>query len=89
MKKIHKNLNDSIYIMHGNVRKIIERGQQIDDIEKNSEDLLQSSKEFMYRVVPWYKRIIFCVFCCPSWWFQTQTKALQEQLFDQEVISLE
>ena len=91
MKKIKTNLEESIFIMHGNMRKVIERGYQLDHIEMDSEALLDSSKQFMKQIVPWYKRIRVCVFWFPSWWcwVSKPIQASQEQLFDREVTTIE
>lgn len=96
MKKIRKNLDDSMDIMHGNFRKLMERGEELDRIEMNGDALLESSEEFVKKVVPWYKRLnvyAFCSYCFPSWWFSHRLspkwKASPEQTVDQVVISLE
>lgn len=71
MIKIQKNIHETIYAMHGVMGKIIQRGIQLDELEENSEHLLESSKTFIRQIVPWYRRIFFC---CPSWWFRKRQK---------------
>lgn len=85
MKKINKNLDKTLNVMHLNMKHLMERGYQIDELQMNSDALLLSSTEFMHQVVPWYKRITFCF--CPSWWWRRE--ASQEQPFDHEIIILE
>lgn len=68
IKKIYQNLNFTIDKMHLILRKIMERGEQLDKLQENSEALLHSSQAF--RPIPWYKRL--CTSCYRSWWFEKQ-----------------
>jgi hypothetical protein len=84
MKKIQSNIDESILLMHKNVGNLMKRGYQLDELEMNSEALLESSNQFVYETVPWYNRITNI---CPSWWFfwNHQTSASQEQPFFREI----
>jgi hypothetical protein len=77
MIKIQSNIHDTIYLMHGVMGKIIQRGTQLNELEQHSEQLLESSKVFIRHVVPWYRRI-FCF--CPSWWFRKSPKEAEHTI---------
>jgi hypothetical protein len=70
ISQIYSNLNLTIDKMHLILRRIAERGEQLNKLQEASETLLQSSQAF--RPVPWYWRI--CSFCYRSWWFQKQNE---------------
>lgn len=61
IKKINDNLLSTIYIMHQNIQKLLQRGETITDLEEASDHLLTSSQSFVMEVLPWYKRCPFYV----------------------------
>ena len=71
MDKINQNLRDTTDIMHKSLIKMSERGMSIDEIQNKSEELLDSSNQFIMFFDPWYIRIWKNVSCCyRPWWFQ-------------------
>jgi hypothetical protein len=76
MIKIQSNIHETIYMMHGVMGKIIQRGYQLNELEENSEHLLESSKTFIRQTLPWYRRLF--LFFCPSWWFQKKHQKDEE-----------
>ena len=68
MDKIKDNLDHTTRTMHNSLIKISQRGIQINDISETSQILLNSSDDFVMRVVPWYTRLWISLRAC--WWFQ-------------------
>jgi hypothetical protein len=48
---------------------LINRGEQINKLEQQSDELLYSSNVFRLKTTPWWKRILNCE-CFPQWWCQ-------------------
>jgi hypothetical protein len=68
INQIYVNLNFTIDKMYFILRRIAERGEQLNKLQEASETLLQSSQTF--RPVPWYCKI--CSSCYRSWWFKKE-----------------
>ena len=72
-QRILNKLADTHKIILVSTRRILTRGQDIEDAEKKSEEIMQTSMLFMFKVVPWYSRWYhylkkkLCI--CPAWWF--------------------
>lgn len=77
MEQVKRNLLDTIVILRRSLSRLLERGQQIDQLSDTSTRLLSSSEEFFIRVAPWYVRCyqFFCV--CPRWWFLPTQQVLE------------
>jgi hypothetical protein len=56
---IDRTLKDTISLMEKNVGTLMERGDNVDVLIQKTEDLTESSKLFLFEVLPWYKRLWF------------------------------
>ena len=71
IQQTSQNLLNVTDIMHSSLIKMSERGTSINELEIKSEELLDSSNQFISFFDPWYIRIWKNVSCCyRSWWFQ-------------------
>ncbi len=68
IRMIEFNLSKTIDTMNHTLGQVSMRGLEVDEIEKNSEKLLESSNEFVYKFIPWYERLWYNLWCCPKWW---------------------
>jgi hypothetical protein len=65
---IEITLYDTMTTLEHTLHRMGGRGVQIDEIERASNELLDSSNEFVDRFDPWYVRVWKNMFCCPRWW---------------------
>ncbi len=68
IRMIESNLFSAMKTMEKNIHRMGMRGERVDDIEKQSNDLMESSYQFVERFDPWYVRAARNVMCCPKWW---------------------
>lgn len=64
------NVKDTVMLMHQNMGKIAERGQKLDEIEDQVEDLLDESELFYHATLPRWKQYVL-TWIPPRWWFPT------------------
>lgn len=62
-----KNLRMTTITMYDAMDKLAQRGVAVQIVEDASDELLQSSREFLIKTEPWWK-------CCPSWWCTPRRK---------------
>lgn len=79
---IESSLQDSLKVMERNIYRLGTRGERIDEIEKKSNQLMDSSYEFVERFDPLWKRVGRQLLCCPKWWCVKSNHAEGEVAFD-------
>jgi len=80
IRMIESNLWSAMKTMETNIHRLGMRGERVDDIEKQSNELMQSSYEFVERFDPWYLRVARNVMCCPSWWCRVEQASPSEDI---------
>ena len=70
IRMIEINLSKTIDTMNHTLGQVSMRGLEVDEIEKSSEKLLESSNEFVHYFIPWYERLWYNLWCCPKWWIR-------------------
>lgn len=75
---IETNLNSTISTVQTSMARLSSRGMAIDYISKQSEDLLNSSDEFVAKFIPWYKRVWKNIWICPNWWWEFKQEDEEE-----------
>ena len=56
---IDRTLKDTVSLMKQNVETVIGRGETVDSLVKKTEDLNESSKLFLFEILPCHKRLWF------------------------------
>lgn len=79
---IESNLMSAMKTMERSIGRMGNRGEKIDDIERNAGKLMESSYEFVERFDPWHVRLVRNVLCCPRWWFRCPTTATEPDSID-------
>jgi hypothetical protein len=78
MEKIKNNLDLTVNLMHQNIQNITHRGLQLNELEVESEKLVESSNLFVRRLLPFHKRCWYWFLrLFPSWWCHCQ-ESIQE-----------
>lgn len=63
---LKKKLFEIKSMLYDIIIKLNERGIDLYNLEKKSEDLLESSEAFVVKTLPWYHRLR-----PPAWWFRS------------------
>ena len=79
---IDRTLKGTVSLMRQNVDTAMERGQSVDTLVRKSEELTESSKLFLFEVLPWYKRLWFCIwgYLNCSWCQGSRAKRTRDHL---------
>lgn len=75
---INKDLRETTNLLQGSVlEKLCDRERMVDDLEGESTQLLNSSSDFLFETLPWYKQCFVgcCCCCCIT---TTEDKGLNE-----------
>lgn len=68
---VQSNLRQTTASALSALEKIAQRGEKLEDIEKDGSLLEETSRVFASRTMPWWKRLFQC-HCLPRWWFKKQ-----------------
>lgn len=72
-RRIIASLHETHNIILKSTRRLLKRGESLNVTEQRSQEVLETSKLFMFKTIPWYERAYIklketlCV--CPRWWF--------------------
>ncbi len=77
IRMIESNLWNAMKTMEKNIHRMGMRGERVEDIERQSSDLMESSYEFVERFDPWYIRAAKNVMCCPNWWCRSTVSSVE------------
>lgn len=62
--RIKIKIKESVVIMINNLKKLMERGEEFDSMEKRVEDMELDSKILVYKSMSWYERYKYNLFSC-------------------------
>jgi len=62
MNRILDKLIDTRTLMAENMQRVVMRELTLEELEEATEIVKESSRIFMIKTLPWYKRVCFC--CC-------------------------
>ncbi len=70
-----RNVKETVINMHSVMDKMADRGQQLEMVEDQVDDLMEQSQEFYHATLPGWKRYALS-WVPPSWWFPRRCGAV-------------
>lgn len=79
---IDRTLKDTVSLMHQNMGTVMNRGENVDLLVQKTEELTESSKLFLFEVLPWYKRFWFYIwgYLNCSWCHGSRAKRTRDHI---------
>lgn len=78
---IQKQVNDTRIVMEKNIEKVMSRGQELNHLQDQTEELLHSSEIFKMQTMKWHQRWFYYIKTCqcvPQWWFFCWEKKISD-----------